>query len=92
LDSGIPEPGVTDTDFFNQADMERARLVAEGSKAAPAKVAQDGYDALLASKNKVVSNFMNKAQAVISNPLLNNAVSAQMHEQAEPVDGDERLK
>ena len=35
---------------------------------------------------------MNKAQAVISNPLLNNAVAAQMHEQAEPVDGDERLK
>jgi len=72
--------------------MERARLVAEGSKADPAKVAQDGYDALLAGKNKVMSNFMNKAQAVISNPLLNNVVAAQMHEQAEPVDGDERLK
>ena len=41
-----------DTDFFNQADMERARLVAEGSKADPAKVAQDGYDALLAGKTR----------------------------------------
>ena len=56
--------------------MERARLVAEGGKAAPAKVAQDGYDALLAGKNKVMSNFMNKAQAVISNPLLDNELSA----------------
>ena len=88
----ILEPGVTDTDFFNKADMERAKIVAEGPKADPAKVAQDGYDALLAGKDKVVSGFMNKVQAVIGNVLPDNVVAAIMHKQGEPVDGDERSK
>jgi short-subunit dehydrogenase len=88
----ILEPGVTDTDFFNKADMERAKIVAEGSKADPAKVAQDGYDALLAGKDKVVSGLMNKVQAVIGNLLPDSTVAAQMHKQAAPVDGDERSK
>jgi short-subunit dehydrogenase len=95
-DSGVTitilEPGVTDTDFFNKADMERAKIVAEGSKADPAKVAKDGYEALLAGKDKVVSGFMNKVQAVLGNVLPDNLVAAQMHKQAEPVDGDERSK
>jgi short-subunit dehydrogenase len=88
----ILEPGVTDTDFFNKADMERAKIVAEGSKANPADVAKDGYEALMAGKDKVVSGFMNKVQAVISNVLPDNVVAAQMHKQAAPVDGDESSK
>ncbi|ALW87054.1 hypothetical protein AUC43_19445 [Hymenobacter sedentarius] len=28
-------PGVTDTDFFRKADMERSKLVAEGARARP---------------------------------------------------------
>ena len=43
-----------------QAAMRK--LVAEGSKADPAQVAKDGYEALLASKEKVISGFMNKVQ------------------------------
>lgn len=83
------EPGVTNTDFFNKADMERAKIVAEGPKADPAKVAQDGYDALMAGKDKVVSGFMNKVQAVLGNVLPDSLVAARMHKQAAPVDGDE---
>ncbi len=86
------EPGVTDTDFFHKADMERAKLVAEGPKADPAKVAQDGYDALMAGKDKVVSGLMNKVQAMLGNVLPDRVVAAQMHKQAEPVDGDESSK
>lgn len=85
----ILEPGVTDTDFFRKADMERAKLVAEGSKANPADVAKDGYEALLAGKDKVVSGFMNKVQAAISNVLPDDVLAAQMHKQGAPVDGDE---
>jgi short-subunit dehydrogenase len=95
-DSGVTitilEPGVTDTDFFNKADMERAKLVAEGPKADPAKVAQDGYEALLAGKDKVVSGLMNKAQALMGHILPDDVVASMMHKQAEPVDGDERSK
>jgi short-subunit dehydrogenase len=86
------EPGVTDTDFFNKADMERAKIVAKGSKADPADVAKDGYEALMAGKDKVVSGFMNKVQAVLGNVLPDNVVAAQMHKQAAPVDGDERSR
>lgn len=49
----IPEPGVTDTDFFHKADVERAKLVAESPKADPAKVAQAGYEALMAGQDKL---------------------------------------
>lgn len=83
------EPGVTNTDFFNKADMKRAKIVAEGPKADPAKVAQDGYDALMAGKDKVVSGFMNKVQAVLGNILPDSLVAARMHKQAAPVDDDE---
>ena len=95
-DSGVTltllEPGVTDTDFFNKASMERAKLVAEGSKADPADVAKDGYEALMAGKDKVVSGFMNKVQAAISNILPDSLVAAQMHKQGAPIDGDETSK
>jgi short-subunit dehydrogenase len=86
------EPGVTDTDFFHKADMERAKLVAEGPKADPAKVAKDGYEALLAGQDKIVSGLMNKAQAVLGHVLPDSTVAAIMHKQAEPVDGNESAR
>ena len=83
-------PGVTDTDFFAKADMERSKLVADGaSKSDPAKVAKDGYEALLAGKDKVVSGFMNKVQVTMSNVVPNPLVAAGLHKMGEPVDGDE---
>ncbi len=85
-------PGVTDTDFFAKADMERSKLVAEGSKADPAQVAKDGYEALLAGKDKVVSGFMNKVQVAISNVIPDSLVAANLHKQGAPVDGDESAK
>ena len=92
-DSGVTitilEPGVTATDFFNKADMERAKIVAEGPQADPADVAKDGYEALMAGKDKVVSGLMNKVQAVIGNVLPDKTVAAIMHKQAAPVDGNE---
>lgn len=81
-------PGVTDTDFFNKADMTQSKLVAEGSKADPADVAKDGYEALLAGKDKVVSGFKNKVQVAVSNIIPDNLVAANMHQQGKPVDDD----
>jgi uncharacterized protein len=95
-DSGVTitilEPGVTDTDFFNKADMERAKLVAEGPRADPAQVAKDGYDALLAGQDKIISGLMNKAQAVLGHVLPDSTVAAIMHKQAAPVDGNESAR
>jgi short-subunit dehydrogenase len=79
-------PGVTDTDFFRKADMEQSKLVAEGSKADPAQVAKDGYEALLAGKDKVISGFKNKVQVAMSNLMPDDMVAANMHQQGKPVD------
>ena len=82
-------PGVTDTDFFDKADMEDSKLVQEGSKADPAKVAKDGYEALLAGKDKIISGFKNKVQVAMSNLMPDDMVANNMLKQGEPVDKSE---
>ncbi|MGV3704432.1 MAG: SDR family NAD(P)-dependent oxidoreductase [Arcticibacter sp.] len=77
-------PGVTDTDFFRKADQEDAKMVKEGDKADPAKVAQDGYDALMAGDHKIVSGLMNKAMVASSHVMPDDMVARQMHKMMEP--------
>lgn len=70
-------PGATDTDFFARADMENTK-VGQSDKADPAKVAKDGYDAILSGDDHVVSGFMNKVQDVFAG-VLPDTVVAEMH-------------
>ena len=81
-------PGVTDTDFFNKADMTESKLVKEGSKADPAKVAQDGYEAIKAGKDKIISGFKNKAMVATSHLMPDDMVAENMLQQGKPVDAD----
>jgi uncharacterized protein len=87
-DSGVTitalMPGVTDTDFFNKADMNESKAV-QGEMADPADVAKDGYDALMAGKDKVVSGFKNKVQVAMSNIIPDTVVAEQTKKQQEPV-------
>ena len=60
------QPGVTDTDFFNKAGAQESKLVEDKSKMAdPAKVAKDGYEALMKGDDKVVSGLKNKAKLAL---------------------------
>lgn len=60
-------PGITDTDFFNKADMNSSKAVQdEDAKADPAQVAKDGYQALLDGKDMVISGFKNKVQIAMN--------------------------
>lgn len=77
-------PGVTDTDFFNKADMTESKLVKEGSKADPTQVAKDGYEALMAGDDKIVSGLKNKAMVAMSNLLPDELVARNMLKQGEP--------
>ena len=55
-------PGPTDTEFFERADMEDTKVGAE-EKDDPAEVARQGYEALMAGKERVVGgSFKNKVQ------------------------------
>lgn len=78
-------PGVTDTDFFNKADMNDSKAVEDPSDMAdPAKVASDGYKALMEGKDKVISGFKNKVQMVMSNVLPDTMVAKNMNEMQKP--------
>ena len=71
-------PGPTDTNFFERADMEFTPA-GQGAKDDPAKVAADGFDALMAGKDHVVAGgFKNKAQVAASG-VLPESVKATMH-------------
>jgi uncharacterized protein len=81
-------PGATDTDFFNKADMQDSKIVQDKSKMSdPADVAKDGYEALMAGKDRVVSGFKNKVQVAMSNVMPDTALAEQMKNQQKPVDG-----
>lgn len=48
-------PGPTDTAFFERADMADTRIGASERKDDPADVARDGFEALMAGRERVVS-------------------------------------
>ncbi|HVX28749.1 MAG TPA: SDR family oxidoreductase [Parafilimonas sp.] len=81
-------PGATDTDFFNKADMQQSKIVQEGKLDDAAKVAKDGYDALMRGDDKVVSGLKNKVQVAMSNVMPDATVAAQMRKQQEPVNNE----
>ncbi|RYF97750.1 MAG: SDR family oxidoreductase [Chitinophagaceae bacterium] len=80
-------PGVTDTDFFNKVDMQDSKAIQDkDAMADPADVAKDGYDALMAGKDKVISGLKNKVQVGMGNLTPDSIVAKQVYEQQKPVD------
>ena len=78
-------PGATDTDFFNKANMQDSKIVQEGKLDDPAKVAKDGYDALMNNDDMVISGMKNKIQVGMSNIISDETVAKQMHKKQAPV-------
>jgi short-subunit dehydrogenase len=81
-------PGPTDTEFFHRAEMDDTRM-GEGPKDNPAQVAQQGFDALMAGKEKVVGgSLMTKAQE-LANTVLPDRLKSEAHRHlAEPGSGE----
>ena len=80
-------PGVTDTDFFNKADMLDSKAVQDKDKMAdPADVAKDGYDALMNGDDKVVSGFKNKMQVAMGSVTPDTVIAEKTKKTQEPVD------
>lgn len=76
-------PGATETEFFERADMLDTK-VGTDKKADPAKVARDGWDALMAGSGHVVSGWQNKLQAAISHIMPDSALAKLHTSMAEP--------
>ena len=86
-DSGVTVtclmPGATETDFFETAGMTDTKVGTQ-KKDDPAKVAKDGFEAMMAGKGDVVSGWMNKLQSAIANILPAGATAEQHRQMAEP--------
>jgi short-subunit dehydrogenase len=87
-DSGVSVtclmPGVTDTEFFERADLMDTAVGTTEARMDPAKVARIGYDAMMDGEGDVVAGFRNKVQAAMAN-VTPAAMLAQRHRQmAEP--------
>src|SRR4029079_14482200 len=82
-------PGPTDTEFFERADMLDTK-VGSGDKDDPADVAKDGFEALMAGKQRVVSASMKTELQCTASRVLPDRVKAGMHRQmAEPGSGED---
>lgn len=78
-------PGATDTDFFNKAEMQDSKVVAEGKLDDPVKVAKDGYEALMRGDDKVISGMKNKMNVAMSNMMTDEAAADSMNKKQSPV-------
>ncbi|WP_422056588.1 SDR family NAD(P)-dependent oxidoreductase [Sphingomonas sp.] len=82
-------PGATDTEFFARAGMLDTSVGQDENKADPAKVAQDGWSAMLDGKGHIVSGLINKLQVAAAG-IVPQAVLADRHRaMAEPGSGEE---
>lgn len=82
-------PGPTDTEFFTRADMMDTKIGAD-DKDDPADVARDGFEALMAGDERVVSASLKTKLQGRAGRLMPDRVKAQMHRSmAEPGSGEE---
>ena len=91
-DSGVSVtslmPGPTETEFFSRAGMDDTR-VGSSSKDDPEQVAQQGFEALMAGKDKVVAGSVSTKLQAAANAVTPDAVKAAAHRKlAEPGSGN----
>jgi short-subunit dehydrogenase len=81
-------PGATETEFFERADMLDTK-VGQQEKDDPAKVARDGWDALMKGEAHIVSGWKNKIQAAAAHVSPAAVLAEQHRKMAEPGTGIE---
>jgi len=80
-------PGVTDTHFFERADLMDTKVGQQQNKADPADVARIGFKAMMDGEGDVVAGLKNKLQTAVA-AITPSAVLAEQHRKmAEPGSG-----
>ena len=81
-DSGVTltslMPGPTETNFFHRADMDDTPM-GQGKKDDAAAVAQQGYDALMKGKDRVVAASLTTKAQELGTKVLPDKVKTQLH-------------
>lgn len=72
-------PGPTETEFFHRADMDNTKIGAS-DKDEPAQVAEQGVEALLGGKAKVVAGSVGTRLQAVAGQVLPDSAKARMHE------------
>lgn len=86
----VLEPGATETRFFERAELMDTQ-VGRAEKADPAQVARDGYEAMLADDDQVVSGVMNKLRA-LAGDILPDELVAQIHRRMAESDSHKKIE
>jgi uncharacterized protein len=82
-------PGPTETDFFERADMAEDTKVGTSKKDDPAQVAQQGFEALMAGRSRVVGGGLKTKVQEAAGKAMPDKLKAAMHRRmAEPGSGD----
>jgi uncharacterized protein len=76
-------PGVTDTKFFERADMQDTK-VGQQKKDDPADVAKTGFEAMMKGEGDVVSGLKNKIQVAVASVTPSSVLAEQHRKKAEP--------
>jgi uncharacterized protein len=79
-------PGPTETEFFERAHLEDTKVGTQ-EKDDPAKVARDGYDAMMKGQGDVVSGWKNKLETTIANVTPSGVLAERHRKMAEPGSG-----
>jgi short-subunit dehydrogenase len=80
-------PGPTETNFFHRADMDDTK-VGVSKKDDPAEVAKEGFEALMAGKDKIIAGSLKTKIQGHAAEILPDAVSAEQHRKmSEPGSG-----
>jgi uncharacterized protein len=83
-------PGPTETEFFERADMLDTKIGTSDSKDDPADVARDGFEALMAGDERVVSHSASTKAQGRGSRLMPDSAKAEMHRKmAEPGSANE---
>lgn len=82
-DRHLSDPGATETDFFERADMLEAK-VRQSKKDDPVDVARVGSDAMMRGDDDGVSGWKNTLQSAIANVTPAGALAEQHRRMAEP--------
>lgn len=80
----VQGPGPTETEFFHRAGLDDTTMGAAG-KDDPARVAEQGFDALMSGERTVVAGSLSTTASSVANAVPPDAVKGRMHRSvAEP--------
>jgi len=82
-------PGPTETEFFERAELLDTK-VGQQKKDDPAKVAKDGFEAMMKGEGDVVSGWKNKLESTVAAVMPSGALAERHRKMAEPGSGEKK--